>query len=166
MVGLAKSKQHGHAIAGHRSPTYHCWLDMRRRCYNPKTKDFVNYGARGIKVCTEWLLSFAAFLRDMGELPDGKTIDRINNDGDYCLANCRWATRAQQNWTRRPTKLLTFRGQTKPMTVWNRELGFGGGTIRRRLLNGMSISEALTLPNMRTRKMLRACAAQSKRRRK
>ena len=78
------------------------WCAMRYRCNDPNNKAFKNYGARGISVCDEWLV-YATFSRDMGTKPDGMMLDRIDNDGDYCLENCRWATRTEQNRNRRNT---------------------------------------------------------------
>ena len=77
------------------SPTYYIWAAMVARCTNPKNKDWRLYGGRGITVCERWLI-FRNFLDDMGEKPDGLSIDRINNDGNYEPDNCRWATAVEQ----------------------------------------------------------------------
>lgn len=90
--------RHGHSMT--RSPTYRSWMSMRTRCNCPTQPKFMRYGGRGIRVCKRWD-DFATFLADMGERPEGTSIDRINNDGDYEPENCRWATKAQQLKNRR-----------------------------------------------------------------
>lgn len=88
--------RHGHAGRGKPTPTFNSWANMVQRCTNPKASYYEYYGGRGIKVCERWKI-FANFLADMGERPDGKTLDRFpNKNGYYEQGNCRWATNSQQ----------------------------------------------------------------------
>lgn len=98
---------HGHTGSNRRrSPTYTSWRGMRNRCSNPNAAHWLDYGGRGIKVCERWQSSFELFLEDMGERPEGMTLDRIDNDGNYELVNCKWSTQSEQVKNQRRGKLL------------------------------------------------------------
>lgn len=101
--GNQRHMTHGHARDGKHSPTWHSWANMVQRCTNPKNPRYADYGGRGIMVCAAWVF-FEAFLTDMGEQPESLTLDRIDNDGNYEPANCRWITKGEQNANRRPRR--------------------------------------------------------------
>lgn len=87
-----------------RNPTYLSWKNMKARCNNPNATHYSYYGGRGIRVCDRWNV-FENFLEDMGERPEGKTLDRWpDKDGNYEPGNCRWATRSEQAKNQRPHK--------------------------------------------------------------
>ena len=110
-----KRERHGMS----NTPTYHSWAMMKQRCLNEKAESFDRYAGRSIGICQRWQDSFVAFLADMGEKPEGMSLDRIDNDGDYCPENCRWATRTDQNRNNRRVKLSmesarAIRADTRP----------------------------------------------------
>lgn len=103
-----------------RSSEYQTWRRMKCRCYVEGYTQYRDYGGRGIKVCAQWRDSFRNFYEDMGERPDGMSLDRVDNDGDYTPENCRWATKQQQFLNRRQphnTK-SPYRGVRKSGKRW------------------------------------------------
>jgi len=135
--------KHGHA-SYHKSKTYKTWNDMIQRCINPNCKAYKDYGGRGIQVCKRWL-KFENFLQDMGEKPEGLTLDRIDNDGDYRPENCRWATRKEQNRNSRHNRLITINGNTKCLSEWCNFYNINYHKIYMRLHHGWSPEEAFEL---------------------
>jgi len=97
-------KKHGHRKNDNRTPTYNSWRAMKARCYYTKHDAYYNYGGRNITICNTWLI-FENFLSDMGQRPVGKSLDRIDPDGNYTPENCRWATNKQQAQNKRNKSL-------------------------------------------------------------
>lgn len=128
------------------TPTYRTWAKMLDRCYNSNHKAHHYYGGRGITVCDEWR-SFEGFYRDMGDRPNGKTLDRIDNDGPYAPWNCEWRTMKEQSRNRRSNVTITFNGSTKIIADWASEIGMEASGIRWRLKNGWTVEDALTTPS-------------------
>jgi hypothetical protein len=118
------------------------WSGMLGRCSNHKSKDFPRYGGRGIQVCERWK-SFDNFYADMGDRPKGKTLDRINNSGNYEPGNCRWASASEQATNRRSTHYVSLNGETLPLSEWAAKLDINPKTISTRLHRGWSYEEAL-----------------------
>ncbi|KKL89402.1 hypothetical protein LCGC14_1915050 [marine sediment metagenome] len=92
---------HGNTKNYTNTPEYAAWKRAKKRCYNRNDKSYKYYGGRGITMCKEWLNSFEQFLKDMGKRPDGLTLERVNNDGNYEASNCKWAIWKEQRNNRR-----------------------------------------------------------------
>ena len=129
---------------------YDTYIHMIYRCYDPKCSQYKHYGGRGIRVCDRWNYykldegeGLRNFLEDMGPKPEGMTLDRIDNDGDYSPENCRWATQEQQNNNTRRNVYLTYKGETMSMSQWSRKTGIPKSTISIRKKRGESDEEAL-----------------------
>jgi hypothetical protein len=125
-----------------RSPTYITWDRMLARCNDPSNK---YYHGCGITVCEAWL-DFSNFLKDMGERPDGKTIDRIDNTKGYSLDNCRWATPIQQGNNRKNNVILTHNGISKTVTEWCKDLELSYTAIIKRANAGWADDKILSTP--------------------
>jgi hypothetical protein len=127
-------------------PLYYVWTKMKARCKNPTDHKWEHYGARGIKVCDRWISSFEAFVEDMGERPEGTTLDRIEVNGDYEPGNCRWASYEEQANNKRNTVNLTYQGRTQSLTQWAREIGISKASLQNRFERGWSVEKALSTP--------------------
>lgn len=127
------------------------YRNMISRCYNPNSTGYEAYGGRGIKVCDSWRESFYNFLHDMGSRPENTSLDRIDVNGDYELANCRWADTSTQANNKTGNVKLTYNGETKTVSEWAKSQGILPNTLQYRLYRGWSLEEALgTKPRQTT----------------
>lgn len=128
---------------------YIALASAKTRCNNPNGRKYHRYGGRGITICERWMDSergFENFLRDMGPAPSADhSLDRIDNNGNYDPANCRWATSEEQQSNRENNLRIEHNGETKTMAQWARALGICFGTLHTRIVKlGMSNERALT----------------------
>lgn len=124
---------------------YGIWAGMLNRCHNRNNKAYSYYGGCGITVCKEWRQNFDAF-RDWATANGyckNLTIDRVDNNGDYCPENCRWATIKEQNSNKRNNRLLTYNAETRTLTEWAKIIGITKWALSWRIRNGWSIEKAL-----------------------
>lgn len=134
---FGKKPTHGHTVGSKsgspRTLEYGSWSRMKRRVLNPKNKDYKDYGGRGIKIDIRWM-KFENFLADMGFRPTGNhSIDRINNNGNYCKENCRWATPMEQAGNRRSARRFKFQGLNLSIAEWSRRVGIKYSTLQLRI---------------------------------
>lgn len=140
-----ESRRHGHVEGGQSSRTYNSWTNMKARCGNPNAPNYVRYGGRGIRVCSDWAGSFQNFLRDMGARPEGCTLDRIDPNGDYEPGNCRWLPKAKQQQNLRTNRMIAFAGEVECLNAWARRTGISACVIAYRLDAGWPVEDALTI---------------------
>ncbi len=126
------------------TPTYNSWARMKQRCLNPEYKQYSYHGGRGISICDRWL-SFENFFADMGEKPNGTSLDRIDNDGNYEPENCRWATPKEQVRNRRNTVWVEFNGEKMPLGELANRVGIPDNILRHRINRGCSAEQAVLL---------------------
>lgn len=124
------------------SKTYRIWQGLKRRCYDPKCKNYADYGGRGITYDPAWG-QFENFFEDMGAAPEGLSIERKDNDGPYCKSNCVWATKLTQARNRRNTVRLAYKGEVKTLTEWAESTGISEITLRKRINAGWSDERAI-----------------------
>lgn len=121
------------------------WSQMKQRCFNENDKAYCRYGARGISVCDEWVefIPFHDWAMSNG-YEEGLTIDRINNDGDYCHNNCRWVDHKAQNRNYSRNHIVEFNGERHCIKEWSEITGIKSGTILWRLRNGKPLEEVFS----------------------
>jgi hypothetical protein len=133
---------------------YNTWNRMISRCNNPQNPKYYAYGGRGIKVCDEWKVNYDTFYKWAIEngYQIGLWIERIDNDGNYCPENCKWATRKEQMNNTRRNHLIEYKGETKTLAQWCEILSLPYKTINTRFHRGYSAEKAFETPIRSTRK--------------
>lgn len=141
-IGPAKRTIHGMS----REPLYNIWTTMKARCLSTKSKAYPIYGKRGITICDEWKENYPQFKKWAIEqgYKKGLTLERIDNNGPYNPQNCTWASRTIQANNRRNNRLISFNGKTLTMAQWSKRTGIKQHTLRRRIVAGWPIDEALS----------------------
>lgn len=136
--GCNKGEKHDY----YNTPTYKSWQGIKERCRKESHHAYGNYGGRGISYDPKWE-KFIKFFEDMGECPEGISIDRIDNDGNYTKENCRWATKTEQANNRRSSLFINFKGEEDTLANWCRKLGvnykYTWQLVRK---NGMTLEKA------------------------
>ena len=122
---------------------YNVWLCLIQRCTNPLNPAYGNYGGRGIQVCDKWR-DFPSFYADMGDVPEGMQIDRIDVNGNYEPGNCRWLNKKGQARNKRTTRILTYQGKSQSLADWSEELGINYFVLHSRLRRGWSDERTLS----------------------
>lgn len=125
------------------TPIYAIWRSMMQRCFDKGSQAYHRYGGRGISVCERWQ-SFENFYADMGERPDGTSLERLDNDGDYNPENVIWADAKAQANNRRSNVVIEYNGEKKTMQQWADQLGVKIGTLWMRFNRGWSVDRAMT----------------------
>ena len=125
------------------TPTYKSWNEAKQRCHNPNNDKYKWYGARGIEMCAEWRADFCSFVADMGERPEGMTLDRKDVNGNYEPSNCKWATPLEQGANKRNNRILVIGGESMHLSEAARRYNLKVGTIWRRLGLGWTDEQAV-----------------------
>lgn len=129
---------------------YNAWSSMKRRCYTTTNHNYSHYGKRGISVCDEWKESFEEFYKwaISNGYDDKLSLDRIDNDGNYCPQNCRWASIKEQNNNRGVSINISYDGKTQNLSEWCKELNLPYSRVYQRIAKyGYTFEEAITEPS-------------------
>lgn len=138
---MSRSKKKGVRLEEVRE--YRIWKGMKSRCKSPSMAD-KNWQKKGIKVCEEWLVNYDNFLNDMGPCPEGFSLERVDNNGNYCKENCRWASRKEQNNNRDSNTFITYNEKTQTLRKWSEELGINYNTLHSRVcVAGVPFEDAI-----------------------
>jgi len=142
-----KQGQRSHGLSrenGKASRLHSVWVGIRQRCNNPKSDSYFRYGGRGIKICQEWndYKNFYNWAMSHG-YQKGLTIERIDNDGDYCPENCTWIPQGKQMQNIQKSRFASYSGKTQTIGKWARDLGIDRGTLSKEIRSGLTIADVI-----------------------
>lgn len=154
-INAQKYYKHG----GIHDRLYHIWSSMKQRCYNPNSRNYNDYGGKGITICEEWLNSYDSFKKwafengyDSNAEQFECTIDRIDFNKGYSPDNCRWVSAQIQNNNKRNVISYEYNGETHTLYEWSVLLNFNCDRARRRLYDGWTFEDAITKDHQRIAK--------------
>lgn len=147
-LAIGSTRNHWQVKHGmHGTRQYKIWAAMHQRCNNPKEESYPSYGGRGVRVCPEWA-TFADFWADMADgYANNLTIDRKDNDGDYCKSNCRWATKIQQARNTSKNRTVVYQGTEMTIAEAAEKTGLNKFALRQRVADGVT-GDALFAPRL------------------
>lgn len=126
---------------------YNSWYSMHQRCLNPEKDNYSSYGGAGISICERWLESFDNFMDDMGERPEGMTLDRIDSSGNYEPSNCKWSTYSEQTINTDSTFWINDNGKNICLSYFSKKYGIPSTTIKYRIKKGETLDELKRKPD-------------------
>lgn len=142
---LVKERMTTHGLS--KTKLHNVWNSMKERCSNPNVKNYSSYGGRGITVCDEWsdFIPFYQWAMNNG-YTDELTIDRVDNDGNYEVGNCKWSTYKEQANNKRNNFCCEYQGETKTISQWSEIIGISPSILLWRVRKGWGIEKALETP--------------------
>ena len=145
--GCKKYESHNVKHGMKHTRIYGIWTGINKRCFNPNSKGYKNYGGRGITMCDEWHKDFMSFYNwaISNGYQDNLTIERIDNNGNYCPQNCKWIVFEEQSRNRRNTIFIEYNGKRQTLVDWSKELNINPKTLYYRHSRGWSAEKMLTL---------------------
>jgi hypothetical protein len=140
---IEKNTTHGKT----KTREYKIWVFMLQRCYNPATNSYKYYGAKGVTVCDRWKRGFVFFLEDMGEAPNGTSLERVDRTVNYCKENCVWADDITQANNKSNNVVVEFKGKSMTLKQWSREVKIDYHALYYRWQRGWGVERMLTTPS-------------------
>lgn len=140
-IDLTKKRNKKHGLAA--TPIYNTWSCIKSRCRNKNHRSYKDYGGRGIDICDEWFNSFEQFYKDVGDIPKGMSLDRIDNNKGYFKENCKWATKAEQSKNRRNTIHLEYMNKNMCLKDWAKKLNKPYSSMKMYIKNGLSLEQII-----------------------